>query len=39
MALSGLAVAAMGGVNAASTGYVLLLPALFILIHASGRCG
>jgi arabinofuranan 3-O-arabinosyltransferase len=36
-ALSGLAVAAMGGVNAASTGYVLVLPALFILIAASGR--
>src|SRR6202043_2292926 len=37
VALSGLAVAAMGGVNAASTGYVLVLPALFILIEASGR--
>ena len=37
MALSGLAVAAMGGVNAASTGCVLVLPALFILIKASGR--
>ena len=37
VALSGLAVAAMGGVNAASTGYVLVLPALFILIQASGR--
>ena len=37
MALSGLAVAAMGGVNAASTGYVLVLPALFILISASGE--
>lgn len=37
VALSGLAVAAMGGVNAASTGYVLALPALFILIQASGR--
>ena len=36
-ALSGLAVTAMGGVNAASTGYVLVLPALFILIEASGR--
>jgi arabinofuranan 3-O-arabinosyltransferase len=37
VALSGLSVAAMGGVNAASTGYVLLLPALFILVNASGR--
>jgi arabinofuranan 3-O-arabinosyltransferase len=37
VALSGLAVAAMGGVNAASTGYVLVLPALFILIKTSGR--
>lgn len=36
-ALSGLAVAAMGGVNAASTLYVLVLPALFILTLASGR--
>ena len=36
-ALSGLAVAAMGGVNAASTSYVLILPALFILTQASGR--
>ena len=36
-ALSGLAVAAMGGVNAASTGYVLVLPALFILVLAGGR--
>ncbi|HEX8005614.1 MAG TPA: alpha-(1-_3)-arabinofuranosyltransferase family protein, partial [Trebonia sp.] len=35
--LSGLAVAAMGGVNAASTLYVLVLPALFILTQASGR--
>ena len=37
VALSGLSVAAMGGVNAVSTGYVLLLPALFILVNASGR--
>jgi arabinofuranan 3-O-arabinosyltransferase len=37
VALSGLAVAAMGGVNAASTGYVLVLPALFIIVKASGR--
>jgi arabinofuranan 3-O-arabinosyltransferase len=37
VALSGLAVAAMGGVNAVSTGSVLLLPALFILVNASGR--
>jgi arabinofuranan 3-O-arabinosyltransferase len=37
VALSGLAVTAMGGVNAASTGYVLVLPALFILIKTSGR--
>jgi arabinofuranan 3-O-arabinosyltransferase len=37
VALSGLAVAAMGGVNAASTGCVLVLPALFILIEARGR--
>ncbi len=36
-ALSGLSVAAMGGVNAASTGYVLILPAVFILVNASGR--
>jgi arabinofuranan 3-O-arabinosyltransferase len=36
-ALSGLAVTAMGGVNALYTGYVLILPALFILIQASGR--
>jgi arabinofuranan 3-O-arabinosyltransferase len=36
-AASGLAVAAMSGVNAASTGYVLILPALFILTQASGR--
>jgi arabinofuranan 3-O-arabinosyltransferase len=36
-ALSGLSVAAMGGVNAASTGYVLVLPALFILVTAGGR--
>jgi arabinofuranan 3-O-arabinosyltransferase len=37
VALSGLAVAAMGGVNAASTGYVLIVPALFIVLAASGR--
>jgi arabinofuranan 3-O-arabinosyltransferase len=37
VALSGLSVAAMGGVNAASTGYVLVLPALFILVTAGGR--
>jgi arabinofuranan 3-O-arabinosyltransferase len=37
VALSGLSVAAMGGVNAVSTGYVLVLPALFILVNASGR--
>jgi arabinofuranan 3-O-arabinosyltransferase len=37
VALSGLAVTAMGGVNAASTGYVLVLPALFILIMTGGR--
>jgi arabinofuranan 3-O-arabinosyltransferase len=37
VALSGLAVAAMGGVNAVSTGYVLLLPALFILVNSTGR--
>jgi arabinofuranan 3-O-arabinosyltransferase len=36
-ALSGLAVTAMSGVNAASTSYVLILPALFILTQASGR--
>ena len=36
-ALSGLAVTAMGGVNALYTGYVLILPALFILVQASGR--
>jgi arabinofuranan 3-O-arabinosyltransferase len=36
-ALSGLAVTAMGGVNAVSTGYMLIAPALFILIYASGR--
>ncbi|MCW2935705.1 MAG: hypothetical protein JWM19_6667 [Actinomycetia bacterium] len=36
-ALSGLAVTAMGGVNAVATGYVLILPGLFILIQASGR--
>jgi arabinofuranan 3-O-arabinosyltransferase len=37
VALSGLSVAAMGVVNAASTGYVLILPAMFILVNASGR--
>ena len=37
VALSGLSAAAMGGVNAASTGYVLILPAVFILVNASGR--
>jgi arabinofuranan 3-O-arabinosyltransferase len=36
-ALSGLAVAAMGGVNATVTGYALIVPALFILIQARGR--
>ena len=36
-ALSGLAVVAMGGVNAAVTGYALIMPALFILIQARGR--
>jgi arabinofuranan 3-O-arabinosyltransferase len=37
VARSGLAVAAMGGVNAVSTLAVLLLPALYILTHARGR--
>jgi arabinofuranan 3-O-arabinosyltransferase len=37
VALSGLAATAMGGVNAASTGYVLVLPAMFILVMARGR--
>ncbi|HEY6787814.1 MAG TPA: alpha-(1-_3)-arabinofuranosyltransferase family protein [Trebonia sp.] len=36
-ALSGLAVAAMGGVNATVTGYALIVPALLILIQARGR--
>jgi len=36
-ALSGLAITAMSGVNAAVTGYALILPALFILIEARGR--
>jgi len=36
-ALSGLAVTAMGGVNAASTGYVLIAVVLFILTQATGR--
>ena len=36
-ARSGLAVAAMAGVNAVSTLAVLLLPALYILTHARGR--
>jgi arabinofuranan 3-O-arabinosyltransferase len=36
-ARSGLAVAAMGGVNAVSTLAVLLLPALYIVTHARGR--
>jgi arabinofuranan 3-O-arabinosyltransferase len=36
-ALSGLAIAAMSGVNAAVTGYALIMPALFILIEARGR--
>ena len=35
--ISGLAVAAMGGVNAVSTIDVLVLPALFILTQTSGR--
>ena len=37
VACSGLAVAAMGGVNAVSTLAVLLLPALYILTHSRGR--
>jgi arabinofuranan 3-O-arabinosyltransferase len=37
VALSGLAVAAMGGVNATVTGYALIVPALFILVQARGR--
>jgi arabinofuranan 3-O-arabinosyltransferase len=37
VALSGLAIAAMSGVNAAVTGYALIMPALFILIEAHGR--
>jgi len=36
-ARSGLAVAAMGGVNAVSTLAVLVLPALYIVTHARGR--
>ncbi|HUN32199.1 MAG TPA: alpha-(1-_3)-arabinofuranosyltransferase family protein [Trebonia sp.] len=36
-ALSGLAVTAMGGVNAASTGCVLIAVALFIVTQISGR--
>ena len=36
-ALSVLSVAAMGGVNAASTGYAWCCPALYILDAASGR--
>ncbi len=36
-ARSGLAIAAMGGVNAAATLAVLLLPALYIVTHTSGR--
>jgi arabinofuranan 3-O-arabinosyltransferase len=36
-ARSGLAVAAMAGVNAVSTLAVLLLPALYIVTHTSGR--
>src|SRR5215472_2581886 len=36
-ARSGLAIAAMAGVNAASTLAVLLLPALYILTHAKAR--
>ena len=36
-ARSGLAVAAMGGVNAVSTLAVLILPALYIVTHARGR--
>jgi arabinofuranan 3-O-arabinosyltransferase len=37
VARSGLAIALMGGVNAASTLYVLILPALYILVGARGR--
>jgi arabinofuranan 3-O-arabinosyltransferase len=37
VARSGLAIALMGGVNAASTLYVLILPALYILFGARGR--
>jgi len=36
-ARSGLAIAAMGGVNAVSTLAVLVLPALYIVTHARGR--
>jgi arabinofuranan 3-O-arabinosyltransferase len=36
-ARSGVAIALMSGVNAAATLYVLILPALYILMRASGR--
>ncbi|MGO8959891.1 MAG: alpha-(1-_3)-arabinofuranosyltransferase family protein [Streptosporangiaceae bacterium] len=36
-ARSGLAIAAMGGVNAVATLAVLLLPALYIVTHSTGR--
>jgi arabinofuranan 3-O-arabinosyltransferase len=36
-AISGVAIAAMAGVNAASTLAVLLLPALYIVFHTKGR--
>jgi arabinofuranan 3-O-arabinosyltransferase len=36
-ARSGLAIAAMGGVNAVSTLAILVLPALYIVTHARGR--
>jgi arabinofuranan 3-O-arabinosyltransferase len=36
-AISGVAIAAMGGVNAVSTLAVLLLPALYIVFHTNGR--
>lgn len=36
-AMSGVAIAAMAGVNAVSTLAVLLLPALYIILHTKGR--
>ncbi len=36
-ALSGIAIALMGGVNAVSTLAVLILPALYIVTHSAGR--